>query len=227
MKRFTLRALCLFVGFFKAIWVIAVEGSRDTYNKVRFRNAVIGKGCCIDERCVIGKYVSVLNGTILNDVTLSSYSYISYNSLIQHTRIGKFCSIANEVEIGLGRHPIDALSTSPLFYRVRNPLQIKVVDKESPFVDYLPVEIGHDVWIGSRAIVLDGIRIGNGAIIAAGAVVTKDVPAYAIVAGVPAKIVRFRFSQQAIAKLSEIEWWNMELSDIRRIYNQWQIKEEE
>ena len=71
------------------------------------------------------------------------------------------------------------------------------------------VIIGNDVWIGSHALILGGVKIGDGAVIGAGAVVTKDVPPYAVVGGVPARIIKYRFSQEIIDKLLEIKWWNL------------------
>ena len=96
---------------------------------------------------------------------------------------------------------------------MNNTFKIRIVDKDLDFPDYKSINIGHDVWSGSRAIILDGVNIGNGAIIAAGAVVTKDVPPYAIVAGIPSKIIKFRDK-----KVSENEWWNLAPQDVWNLY---------
>jgi acetyltransferase-like isoleucine patch superfamily enzyme len=83
------------------------------------------------------------------------------------------------------------------------------VNKNSDFQEYKPIEIGNDVWIGARVTVVDGVKIGTGSIIASGAVVTKDVPSYAIVAGVPAKVIRYRLPENDIVFLQQSEWWNL------------------
>ena len=109
-------------------------------------------------------------------------------------------SVAYGVRIGLPEHPVNMVSTSPKIYR-----NIKLKDIKDV---YFPPIIGNDVWIGANAIILQGVTIGDGAIIAAGAVVTKDVPPYAIVGGVPAKVIKYRFSDDVILKLLEIKWWD-------------------
>ncbi len=99
------------------------------------------------------------------------------------------------MSIGLGRHPTSHVSTHPSFYSVSQPLS-KTFSKYDTFNCFERTSIGHDVWIGESALVVDGVKISTGAIIAAGAVVTKDVPAYAIVAGVPARVIKYRFSEE-------------------------------
>ncbi|MFT4847950.1 MAG: acetyltransferase-like isoleucine patch superfamily enzyme [Parvicella sp.] len=156
---------------------------------------------------------SVLDGfnvlfqdVILVDSTLGEHTYIQKGSTICHAKIGKFCSIAANVTIGPGIHKIDSVSTHPAFYLKDTPL-LKVFVKEDLFVPFKLTTIGHDVWIGINAVLIDGVTIGTGAIIASGAVVTKDVPPYAIVGGVPAKVLRFRFGQIEIEKLLLSQWW--------------------
>ena len=138
---------------------------------------------------------------------LGAYSYLGRSSSLVYAEVGKFCSIAGGVSVGLATHTINHISTSPIFTQKHNSLGVSWAQHnfESP---YKPIVIGNDVWIGSRAIVLGGINIGNGAIIAAGAVVTKDVPPYAIVGGVPARIIRYRFSEDIIKRLCDINWWD-------------------
>lgn len=140
------------------------------------------------------------------DVTLGAYSYS--RSLLFNVRVGNYCSIADAVHFSPLRHATDRLTSSPwLEENPEWPLALRPV--RPPFRG--PTLIGHDVWIGMRAIVMDGITIGNGAIVAAGAVVTKDVPPYAIVGGVPAKILRYRFPPEVIATLEASRWWEYDL----------------
>jgi acetyltransferase-like isoleucine patch superfamily enzyme len=146
---------------------------------------------------------SKISNSIVND-----FSYISFRCTINGCEIGKFCSIASGVKIGLGIHPINFVSTSPLFYAPSNPLNYKIAD-ELNFKENEQVLIGHDVWVGTNAVILDGITIGNGAIIGANSIVTKDVAPYSIVGGVPAKEIKKRFSDRLIKQLNTLKWWNM------------------
>ncbi len=119
--------------------------------------------------------------------------------------IGRFCSIGPSLRCGDINHPLDLVSTHPFAYRHRRP--------DDPACRYqrvikAPPKIGHDVWIGSNAIIISGVNIATGAVIAAGAVVCKDVAPYEIVGGVPAKHIRFRFPPQIIEKLLATQWWN-------------------
>ena len=98
-------------------------------------------------------------------------------------------------------------------------MNIELIEQDIFFEEYETVTIGHDVWIGTRAIVLDGITVGNGAVIAANSVVTKDVPPYAIVAGVPAKIIKYRFNDDKINKLNDSKWWELDLNEIKQKIN--------
>lgn len=83
------------------------------------------------------------------------------------------------------------------------------MEEDSSFEDYKPIIIGNDVWIGARVVILDGVKVGDGAVIATGAIVTKDVPPYAIVGGVPAKIIKYRASEEQIREYADSEWWNL------------------
>lgn len=159
---------------------------------------------------IFGHHNIVYNNTLLINVKVDDYTYIGGESKIQNTSIGKFCSLGPELRIGLGRHPIHLKSTFPGFYSDNHGYY--GVDKEynNEESSYLPVKIGNDVWIGTRAMILDGVTIGDGAIVAAGAVVTKDVPPYAIVGGVPAKIIKYRFDKHEIGRMLETKWWNNE-----------------
>ena len=106
----------------------------------------------------------------------------------------------------MAKHSLEYLSTSPIFTEKKNGTGHSWVEK-SCFVASEQTVIGNDVWIGYRAIIRGGVKVGNGAIIGAGAMVTKDVPAYAIVGGVPAKIIRYRYSQDIITQLERVKWW--------------------
>jgi len=210
------RIIFLPVGLLIKLYQLAVEGTRDINNQLRFKNAIIERRCCINPASQIAENCHILENCLILNSTINRFSYIGRNSIIQNTTIGSFCSIANDVFIGLGTHPTNLFSTSPLFYRTSNPLKIKLIRKDYNFTEYELITIGSDVWVGARAIILDGISIGDGAVVAAGSVVTKDIPPYAIVAGVPAKIVKHRFNEKKIMQLLQEKWWTWDLQDIKK-----------
>lgn len=213
-----LRLFLLPLGLLLKLYQIAVTGARDIHNKIRFRNSSVDRGCCINQSSMIETNCHILENTIILNSQIKRFSYIGRNSIVQNASIGSFCSIANDVFIGLGTHPTDYFSTSPLFYRQNNTFNINLINQNEDFEEYRPIKIGNDVWIGSRAIVLDGVVVGDGAIIATQSVVTKDVPPYSIVAGVPAKIIRNRFSPEKVELLLKLEWWSWPISTIQKHY---------
>lgn len=159
-----------------------------------------------------GLYNTLQNNVSLNKVYLNNFTYISSNTKIARTAIGKFCSIGPDCKIGLGKHPAkDFVSTHPIFFSTFKRSGITFVDKNY-FDEFEDIHIGNDVWLGANVIVLDGVNIGNGVIVAAGSIVTKDIPPYAIVGGSPAKIIRYRFTKEEIEKLLELKWWNSDIT---------------
>ncbi|TIP28311.1 MAG: antibiotic acetyltransferase, partial [Mesorhizobium sp.] len=126
-----------------------------------------------------------------------------------YTTIGKFCSIAANSRINALEHPIERLTQHKVSYRPNEYFRWLGVD--AAFRERRqakPVSIGHDVWIGHGAVIMPGITIGNGAVIGANAAVTHDVPPYAVVAGVPAKPLRQRFSADVAARIEDLAWWD-------------------
>lgn len=213
------RIVLLPFGLIKKLLEVANEGARDIENKLRFKNAIIDKGCSFDSKSILHNNVHVLENCIINNSEINSYTYLGKNCLVQNTTIGKFCSIANEVLIGLGNHPLDLFTTSPLFYRKKNTFNINLIDKDLDFVESKKITIKNDVWIGARVIILDGVTIGNSAVIASGSLVTKDVADFTIVAGVPAKVIKNRFTDSKIKELLELKWWELDLEKIKTYYN--------
>jgi len=157
------------------------------------------------QRSVIDKRASVGNGALITDSRIGKYSYI-YDSGAIHTDIGAFCSIASGCSIGGGKHPVEWVSSSPVFYRGGNVLHKNFAN--TPFEEYAHTVIGNDVWIGAKCMIKGGVTIGDGAIIGMGSVVTHDVPPYEIWAGNPAKCIRKRFDDETIAKLLALQWWD-------------------
>lgn len=154
----------------------------------------------------INKYSKVEAESLIVNTKMDAHSFCGYNCEIINTEIGKYCSIASNVFIGGAEHPIDWIGTSPVFYKGRDSVKLKLSEYERP-LDKITY-IGNDVWIGYRACIKAGVHIGDGAIIGMGAVVTKDIPPYAIVGGNPAKIIKFRFPENLINDLLESQWWN-------------------
>lgn len=159
------------------------------------------RNCQIDKRARIG------SGSYCIKTVIGRYSYIGENSIAVNAKIGSFCSIASYCCIGGGAHPTNMISSSPVFYNGRNCFGKNF--SNIPFEAENRVSIGNDVWIGEKVFIKDGITIGNGAIIGALSIVTHDVPPYAIVGGVPAKVIRFRFDAETIKTLEDIKWWEM------------------
>jgi len=142
---------------------------------------------------------------------IGAHTYIrSGGHLSLVSSIGRFCSIGSEVIIGQEKytHPTDWLSSHPFQYTASRLAYSAKTEM---------AEVGHDVWIGHGAMILEGVKVGTGAVIATRAVVVEDVPPYAIVAGVPAKVVRFRHSPDLIERILASEWWDMEVAALKRL----------
>jgi acetyltransferase-like isoleucine patch superfamily enzyme len=165
-----------------------------------------------------GEY-NYLENTTFNNSSLDDFSYVGSQTHINNTTIGKFTCIGPNVKIGLGEHPTNTfVSIHPVFYSNSKQIGFSFVNKNY-FKEFNETIIGHDVWIGSNVVVKGGVNIGHGAIIASGAVVTKDVLPYMIVGGVPAKVIKTRFQNEIIKDLLNLEWWNKDLEWLRENSN--------
>jgi virginiamycin A acetyltransferase len=196
---FWLMAFPFVLGIFARDWKMKESRLRATYRyQARFAKEIFG--------VPVGK---------------DSFGIVQLLSRPEHflESIGAFCSIAEGVMITDKNHPTQLVTTHPILF-----------SREYGFVESerlaaltegknRRVEIGNDVWIGTKAIILPSVRIGDGAIVAAGAVVTKDVPDYAIVGGVPARIIRYRFDEATIAKLKATKWWEWPDEKIKSTIN--------
>ena len=136
---------------------------------------------------------------------IGSYTYIGQNVFITKAEIGRYCSIANNVSIGPGEHKLDRISTSSHFY-----------DDAFDILTENDCIIGNDVWIGVDSIVKRNVTIGDGAVIGANSFVNKDVPPFAIVAGNPAKIIKYRFNDEQQQAITKSGWWLLELDEAEK-----------
>lgn len=160
--------------------------------------------------------IRLMNCT-LDNVAIGARSFVSADTHITNAKLGRYCSIAGEVKIGLANHPTNWMSTHPFPYNVT---MVDSVGYYKPPFDYdvsaKNTILEHDVWIGMRVIIVGGIKIGTGAIIAAGSVVTKDVPPYAIVGGNPAKIIKYHFDEELQNAFLESRWWEIDFPAVLR-----------
>lgn len=186
-----------------------------TKYKTGFKNRLqrFAGGRIVGKRVVLAnssleKHISIGQDCYLFNTSVGAFTYLAKNVSVMNTEIGRFCSIAQGVCISLGVHPSRTfVSSSPVFFSPYKQCGTTFSDG-SYFSEMRQTKIGNDVWIGVNAILMDGITVGDGAIIGAGAIVTKDVPPYAIVGGNPARIIRYRFDEEAINFLLEFRWWN-------------------
>lgn len=192
------------------------------YSKNKGKNLKLNLGCSImnvkfGNHIYIGRDVSLIN------IEIGDHSYVNSSSQIRNANIGKFCSIASNVKIVLGWHPVDLITTHPAFYS--NNKSFTTFSKKNYFKEYKSVIIGNDVWIGEEVMIPGGVKIGDGAIIAARSVVTKDIPPYTMVGGIPAKIIKYRFNSDEITILLDFKWWDKDEEWFRKYYHKFLNKD--
>ena len=183
------------------------------------RKSFIGYSTIFEGKNKLGHNASVISSSV------GYASYIGDGSNFYKTQIGRFCSIGPNVSCIFGKHPSSVfVSTHPSFFSLNHPIGLSFVKKQKFTEQAIPLDgegkyvirIGNDVWIGANVSIMEGVSIGDGAIIAANALVIKDIPPYAIAGGVPAKILRYRFPEKDIDYLLELRWWDKPVSWIRQ-----------
>ncbi len=181
------------------------------------KQSSIGERSSIDKDSVVlsstlGAFVDIEKRNLIRDSVIGDMSYTGADTNILWAEVGKYCSISRMVDIGGNEHEYRNASMMPR-YRMENKLKGRLI--KHPAEE--KICIGNDVWIGAGAIILrkEGLKIGDGAVIAAGAVVTKSIPPYAIAAGVPAKVISYRFSEDIIDFMLELKWWDWSFDKVR------------
>lgn len=191
--------------FFSALKNKILIQSKNSIGKNRVRSSKVNPAAIGDSTGI-----ETLHDTHVDAFSnIGSYTYIGDHTYITKSNVGRFCSIANNVSIGQGEHLLNRVSTSATFY-------------ESPWKTLTNKEcnIESDVWIGVDAVILRGVTIGFGAVIAANAVVTKDVPPFAIMGGIPARLIRYRLSEECQEKILESRWWEHGRTEAETIVKQ-------
>ena len=155
----------------------------------------------------VDKKAKLCAGSHIVTSSIGRYSYLGNYSTAISCQIGAYCSIADYCIIGGGSHPLDWVSTSPVFYSGRNVLKKNFSSKK--YGEFKQTTIGNDVWIGSNCLIKGGVTIGDGAVIGMGSVVTHDIPPYEIWAGNPARLIRKRFDDKTIERLLKSKWWDL------------------
>ena len=168
-----------------------------------------------DSHCRFEGYNRLYRNSFVFNSRFGHCSYVADFAHAGAADVGRFVSIGPwSIVGGLGRHPVDRLSTHPTFYSRRKQAMVPM-RVESDYEEFLRTTVGPDVWIGARAIIRDGVTLAPGTIVAAGAVVNKDTEAFSIVGGVPARLIRFRFPPEKIARILADPWWDWSLETIR------------
>lgn len=194
-------------------------GNVKLFKNVVINNSKIADGCSVGddttiERCVIANNVAINRRSYINDSFIGSFSYTGINTTINWSKIGKFCSIARNVDIGGFDHDYHKITTMPEF---RFKQIISGGGKiPQPVIHNDYCSIGNDVWIAANAQILHKVKVADGAVVGAGAVVTHDIPPYAIAVGVPARIIGYRCDNHLIEKLMNIQWWNWSMEIITK-----------
>jgi len=200
----------LYNGFKKIYRSLKLERTVERFNE-ETNNAITSTNVSL--KAIVGHDIMVLSGVYICDQSrVDSYTFIGDNSSVSKSTIGRYNSIASNVSIGHGEHPLDTISSSGHF-----------TDSLLHVLTAKDCVIEHDVWLGVGSIVRRGVTIGAGAVVGANSFVNKDVPPFAIVAGSPAKIIKYRFSEEKIREILSSEWWMLDIDEAREVIKKLEI----
>lgn len=190
------------------------------YRDVIIKSSDIGDNCTIGDDVYIansklGMYCRIDRRGMIYDTQMGDYSYTTFNTVVRRARIGKYCSISWNVSIGGYDHEYRRMTQHPFPYDIIYGGFEKTVGGGCSSGN-LKLTIGNDVWVASNACILRGVEIGDGAVIGAGAVVTHDVGPYEIWAGVPAKKIGQRFTDEIIDEMVKLKWWDLSRETISK-----------
>lgn len=197
-----------------------ISDTAELYFRAEVRNSKIEEKCIIGDNSrvrdsLINKRVSIDRNNLVMNCNIGRYTYTGPFDMIFYTEIGSFCSISYGVTIGPPEHDYHKISTHPFLYDKR--YEILENDKLLPVNKFnKQCKIGNDVWIGCNTTILRGVNIGDGAVIGANSLVNKDIPPYAIAVGTPAKIIKYRFSEDIIKALLDLKWWEWDIKKIKK-----------
>ena len=192
---------------------VELRDGAKVYKNAFVKDTILGENVKVGdfsriESSAFGKNVDLQRFAMIYHSRMGDYSYVGRNFTCWHAKIGKFCSISWNVGIGGANHDYNRVTQHAFLYAPQfgmlEPGQPAGYDRFET-----PCEIGNDVWIGCNAVICRGVHIGDGAVVGAGAVVTKDVEPYTIVGGIPAKVIKRRCPMELAQRLQAVEWWNL------------------
>jgi acetyltransferase-like isoleucine patch superfamily enzyme len=182
----------------------------------RFPKSIIHKHVKIDGSSRLDEFSIIFPEVRILNSVVGSFSYVQEGGFINSTDIGPFCSIAANAVIGLPNHPLNMVSTSPVFYDESQPMA-DAFSKNNFARSSYRTTIGADVWIGDGVKIIAGVSIGVGAVIGAGSIVTRNIEPYSIAVGIPCRPIKKRFSNEVCDLLHQSSWWNLDRTLIKKL----------
>ncbi len=182
-------------------------------NNIVFENVTIGEDVIVN-KSELNEYSRLKKNVEFRESVLGAYSYVSSGCVVNKSIIGKFTSIGPGTFIGLWEHNTDVSTHSFYLYETSGHF---VKGYQNYKRDHVETFVGNDVWIGANVCIQKGVKVGDGAIIGSGAIVTKDVLPYSIVVGNPAKILRYRFTDEDIEMFLQTKWWDFSRMELQEM----------
>ncbi len=193
-----------------------IDEAAKVYQDVYIRDSSVGKAVISDRAVLISSAISdkveIGRDCSVIHTTFGFGSYVGANSVVKFTRLGKYCNLSWHLSIGGSNHPMHSASLYTDSWWKRT---FGVGPGLQPLSEEEYTELGNDVWIGAKASILRGIKVGDGAVIGANALVLEDIPPYAVAVGTPARVIRYRFDEATVARLLAVRWWDWDVDTIR------------